>query len=292
MWKQKVLEENFEGLVLRVDGAIKVKPVHTVDLAVIGYTMGTGRHEGRMGALITAFRNTEGRFLYAGKVGTGFTDLDRDEWMERACYYHMDRYKGPKVKGVREQIHWLRPGIVAEVRAMQFNWKKVPTFIWLAGSTQDWQLMPAEKEGAIMRHPRFVGWREDKMPTEDEVRISQIPGWEKSTSVPAPSQNGEQFGNMLADMEDDLRRIAQFKLKVPPRFLDELISETNEKAFSAYQRGVLKRRSGKAALNAVVQIMRNTYRDWGRKAKVREEFMQRVRERGERRLEQYRLGQD
>lgn len=67
-----VQERNVEGIVLRQGNLwIKVKPVETIDLEVVEILPGKGKHEGRMGALVTA----------AGKVGQGFTDAEREqEW--------------------------------------------------------------------------------------------------------------------------------------------------------------------------------------------------------------------
>lgn len=69
-----VLEAGHEGLVIReIDGKgtlYKVKPHETYDVEVIGIVGGTGKHAGRMGALLTPM----------GKVGTGFTDKEREWW--------------------------------------------------------------------------------------------------------------------------------------------------------------------------------------------------------------------
>lgn len=65
---KRVVAQGWEGLVLRQgDVAFKVKPVVTVDIRVTGFQWGTGKHKGKMGALLTAY----------GKVGTGFSDADR-----------------------------------------------------------------------------------------------------------------------------------------------------------------------------------------------------------------------
>lgn len=70
---KEALAKGLEGLVLRKgDEWLKVKPVETHDLEVIGYQEGQGKHEGRMGALLTD----------RGKVGTGFTDVERVEFTE------------------------------------------------------------------------------------------------------------------------------------------------------------------------------------------------------------------
>lgn len=74
---QKTMEgyvgQGYEGLILRKGTKwLKVKPKETADVYVTGYQKGTGKHEGRMGALLTDY----------GKVGTGFTDAMREEFTE------------------------------------------------------------------------------------------------------------------------------------------------------------------------------------------------------------------
>lgn len=60
----------YEGIVLRQgDKWIKAKPTETFDVEVTGIQPGTGKHEGRMGALLTTM----------GKVGTGFSDEQREQ---------------------------------------------------------------------------------------------------------------------------------------------------------------------------------------------------------------------
>lgn len=67
---KSAVDQGHEGLVLRQGNKwLKVKPFETHDVPVIGIQAGTGKHVGRMGALLTPM----------GKVGTGFTDKQREE---------------------------------------------------------------------------------------------------------------------------------------------------------------------------------------------------------------------
>ena len=60
-----------EGLILRQgDKWLKVKPKDTADVYVTGFQAGTGKHLGKMGALLTNY----------GAIGTGFSDEDRAWW--------------------------------------------------------------------------------------------------------------------------------------------------------------------------------------------------------------------
>ncbi len=66
----------------RSSGWIKVKNICEQDVVIGGWAPGEGRRSGRIGALVTGVYE-DGRLVYAGKVGTGFTDrtlaiLDRE----------------------------------------------------------------------------------------------------------------------------------------------------------------------------------------------------------------------
>ena len=64
-----VLSEGYEGIMLRQgEKRIKVKPRESHDVEVLEEIPGKGKHEGRIGALVTKM----------GKVGTGFTDAQRE----------------------------------------------------------------------------------------------------------------------------------------------------------------------------------------------------------------------
>ena len=65
------VSEGYEGLIVRQDNKwLKYKPSDTADVFVTEYQKGTGKHKGKMGALLTNL----------GKVGTGFSDADRLWW--------------------------------------------------------------------------------------------------------------------------------------------------------------------------------------------------------------------
>lgn len=69
-----VLQEGYEGLVIRNNENIfyKVKPVYSHDLVVLDILPGKGKHEGKVGALVTEL----------GNVGTGLSDYDREkDWI-------------------------------------------------------------------------------------------------------------------------------------------------------------------------------------------------------------------
>lgn len=114
-----------EGLVLRQgDTWLKVKPTYTYDVEVTGIIEGTGKHKGRMGALVTPM----------GKVGTGFSDAERYDFWFRYCMINEHAAVG------------LRP---------------TPELAPVIGSTIEVECMHLTVDGKF-RHPRFVRSRPDK----------------------------------------------------------------------------------------------------------------------------------
>ena len=82
------IERGFEGIMIKDPDAVyeckrstswlKQKPFIEVSLTVLETEEGTGRNEGKMGALVC--EGTEDGKLIKVNVGSGFSDLDRDEF--------------------------------------------------------------------------------------------------------------------------------------------------------------------------------------------------------------------
>lgn len=84
-FNQKCLDEGFEGIMVKDPDAkyeckrstswLKIKPFITVDLAIVGFEEGTGKNQGRLGAIICEGED-DGRKISVN-VGGGFTDDER-----------------------------------------------------------------------------------------------------------------------------------------------------------------------------------------------------------------------
>lgn len=61
--------------------AIKVKPVQSLDLLVVGWFMGRGKHEERAGGIIVEYRGVH------TQVGTGFSNAEREDLSIHPCHY-------------------------------------------------------------------------------------------------------------------------------------------------------------------------------------------------------------
>jgi len=121
---------------------LKVKCVKQQEFVVAGYTPSSKGLPG-LGSLILGVYD-EGKLVYAGRVGTGFTFTERSELkkqLDKLTRATSPLAVVPKDPGLRE-ARWVEPKFVAEVAFTEWT-----------------------SDGSI-RHPSFQGLREDKKPKE------------------------------------------------------------------------------------------------------------------------------
>ena len=121
----------------------KVKCLKRQEVVIGGYTDPEGSRVG-IGALLAGVYD-DGRLVYAGKVGTGFTDKSLRDLEQRLRALRQDAAPfATRSEGV-PRAHWVKPELVAEVAFSE----------WTADGR--------------MRHPSYQGLREDK-PAAEVVR--------------------------------------------------------------------------------------------------------------------------
>ncbi|HET9309843.1 MAG TPA: non-homologous end-joining DNA ligase, partial [Actinomycetota bacterium] len=121
----------------------KIKLTNTQDCVILGWTPGQGGRTGTFGALLVGAYD-DGKLLWVGQVGTGFTRATLDKVLER-----LEPLKRPappiddpelaKVKGAT----YVEPEVVCEVEYLEIT-----------------------KSTHKMRAPSFKGLRDDKLPEE------------------------------------------------------------------------------------------------------------------------------
>jgi bifunctional non-homologous end joining protein LigD len=121
---------------------LKFKCEHGQELVIGGYTAPKGSRE-ELGALLLGYF-ADGELRYAGKVGTGFDRATLHDLAKRLA--PLRRERSPFADEIRERdVTWVQPKLVCEVGFTEW--------------TRDGRL----------RHPRFLGLREDKA-AEEVVR--------------------------------------------------------------------------------------------------------------------------
>jgi bifunctional non-homologous end joining protein LigD len=139
---------------------LKIKCGASDEFVVAGYTDPAGERAG-FGALLLGYFTPQKKLVYAGKVGTGFSDKTL-ETLGRALS-GLERKK-PTVALPEEvspdDVHWVEPKLVAEVRY------------------GEWTI------DGVLRHSSFIGLREDKAP--EEVVLDPASAARRDAAADAP----------------------------------------------------------------------------------------------------------
>ena len=119
---------------------VKVKHVRMQEVVVGGWRAGGGRREGGIGSLLLGVTDGEGRLVYAGHVGTGFTHrmLVELATLLRPLVRTTSPFDDEVPRAHARDAHWVSPRLVGEVAFTEW--------------TRDGRL----------RHPSWRGLRTDK----------------------------------------------------------------------------------------------------------------------------------
>lgn len=145
-------EQRLEGIVLkrldsryapgkRTGAWLKAKTIGRQEFVVGGWVPGEGRRRNRIGALLLGAYGEDGQLHYAGKVGTGFSERELDELLERLRALARDSNPFAGRRGPRN-ANYAEPELVAEIEFRELT-----------------------AEGMV-RHGSFKGLREDKVAAE------------------------------------------------------------------------------------------------------------------------------
>jgi bifunctional non-homologous end joining protein LigD len=120
----------------------KVKVRRRQELVVGGWTAGEGARRASLGALLVGYHDDAGALRYAGRVGSGYSEVELRRWVaELAALATPDcPFEPPPPRPVERVGRWVRPELVVEV------------------AFHEWT-----GEG-VLRHPSYVGQRFDKDP--------------------------------------------------------------------------------------------------------------------------------
>ncbi|WP_026381416.1 DNA ligase D [Afifella pfennigii] len=172
---------------------LKIKCVKQQEFVVGGWSP-SDRRAGFSSLLLGTYEN--GELVYRGRVGTGFSADDLARLSARLK--KLERKTSPFVdvpRQARKGAHWVRPDLVAEIAFTEF--------------TGD----------MILRHPSFLGLRQDK--AASEVSLEEPMPAPKSESASKPSKGGRKGGKPASGSgkEGAATEIAGVRLSSPDRIV-------------------------------------------------------------------------
>lgn len=184
----------------RVAEWVKVKTLQTQDVVIGGWTEGKGSREKSLGALLMGLPGPDG-LRYAGKVGTGFNERDRQELLD--ALGPLATSSSPFVDHIpaadAKVAHYTRPELVGEVAYGEWT--------------------PAGR----LRHPRWTRLRDDKA-VADVSRETEVddPGAE-GTSEGANGPSSSPMRRQSAESASRPTRVRVEDREIPVTNLDKVL---------------------------------------------------------------------
>jgi bifunctional non-homologous end joining protein LigD len=120
----------------------KIKNVRAQSVVVGGWRPGQGRRSGGIGSLLFGVPDADGKLIYAGHVGTGFSDQDLDDLQRMLTPRKTSPFDGTLPRDITRDAHWVEPDLVGEVAFSE----------WTADRR--------------LRHPAWRGVRDDLEPDD------------------------------------------------------------------------------------------------------------------------------
>lgn len=179
IFEEWVVANGAEGIVVHSELPIiyKVKRRHTIDAAIIGYTIGDGMHENMVRDIMLAAMDCDGNLMCIATTGTGFSEAQRTEMLATLSQMHVaSEYVDTDSRNVAYQM--VRPEIVVEVSVIDFvaeNSKGEPKMAALLSyDANGGYSVVAQTPGVATHSPVFERIRDDKACNATDIRLSQV----------------------------------------------------------------------------------------------------------------------
>lgn len=179
VFKKLVEEKGAEGLVVHSELPVvyKIKPRHTIDAVIIGYTTGDNGRENMVRDLLLGVMYPDGGILQIASVGAGLTDEMRIELEQRLAGLTVEsEYITTDSRNVAFRM--VRPSVVVEFSAIDGateNFEGIPkTNALLEYSPLTGYSLAMHMNGVAMHGTVFVRPRADKEAVYDDVRVEQV----------------------------------------------------------------------------------------------------------------------
>jgi ATP dependent DNA ligase C terminal region len=178
LYQDWVIGEGAEGLVIRSDrsGWYKVKPSHTVDAVVVGFSEGSNERRDMLHDLLVAVIREDGTFHTMSRVGGGFSEEDR-----RMLFHQLKEMVAPsdyrEVNSDQVAYEMVKPQMVIEMKCLDMISEKSRggqinrmVLRWENGQWEAIRRMPF----VSVISPQFLRIRDEKQAVYADVPIDQI----------------------------------------------------------------------------------------------------------------------
>lgn len=202
IYRDWVLSDGSEGLVIHSELPMvyKVKPRHSIDAVIIGYTEGEDARRGMLRDMLLAVMHPDGKLQQIATVGTGLSDAQRLDFYDRLSKIHAESdYVETDSRNVAFQM--VAPEIVVEFNAVDLVTENA------AGEAKLNMLLQYDPKagfhavgrtsGVAVHSPAFIRERNDKTACPADVRLSQLTDLVEFSTVKAIDYNALPKSNVL-----------------------------------------------------------------------------------------------
>lgn len=174
-----VTEGGAEGIVVHSEQPIiyKVKPRHTIDAVIIGYTVGEDTHADMMRDMLLAVMRPDGVLQQFASTGNGLTEDNRREFY---AMLQSDKVESEYVETDSRNVAFqmVKPRVIVEMSGIDFVTENA------AGEPKQNMLLKYDDEqgytvvmktsGAVVHSPVFERIRNDKSCNASDIRLKQL----------------------------------------------------------------------------------------------------------------------
>jgi hypothetical protein len=173
-----VVGEGAEGVVVRHDsaGLFKIKTRHNIDVAIIGFSEGTDDRKGMLHDLLVAVIRDDGTFHEFTRVGGGFTDEDRKEFV-KTLRKRVAPSEYVAVNNDYVAYEMIKPGPVIEISCLDLIAERARggpvnrmVLEWDGKRYKALSRMPL----VSVISPQYISLRDDIEAVVDDVKILQV----------------------------------------------------------------------------------------------------------------------
>ncbi|MDR2382422.1 MAG: hypothetical protein LBD76_00845 [Prevotellaceae bacterium] len=177
IYRKWVEDEGSEGLVVRSELPLvyKIKPRYSIDVAIVGFSEGTGDQKGQIRSLLLAMMPENDQFQIIGRTGNGF-----DEELKKQLFADLS----PKIieslyietDSNHVAFHMIKPELVIElmVNDVLFETSSGAIINPVLEIVNGQYVRRGSVNGISFVYPIFVRFRDDKKVCLEDTRLSQI----------------------------------------------------------------------------------------------------------------------
>ncbi|MDR2027050.1 MAG: hypothetical protein LBQ01_05745 [Prevotellaceae bacterium] len=177
IYRKWVEDEGAEGLVVRCELPLvyKIKPRYTVDVAIVGFSEGTGDQKGQVRSLLLAMMPEEGQYQIIGRAGNGF-DRELKEKLLEDLSPKIIESQYIETDSNHVAFHMIKPDTVIElmVNDVLFETSSGAIMNPVLEIVDGQYVRRGSVAGISFVYPVFERFRDDKKVCFEDVRLSQI----------------------------------------------------------------------------------------------------------------------